>query len=120
MTDAEFRAVIDDFDGFMKEHGYISLEEYARENFAAKSTVRVLVGRNRFNAEDTVVVARRRYIKEGAPWPERKRKGVCQNVLRRIWESSYEDKDPLLPYAGTGSAACYGKMRLQLGASGSA
>ena len=77
MTDAEFNAVVSDFDGFMRSHGYISLEEYARENFVSKSTVRVLLNRHRFNeAEDVITVARRRYIKEGTPWPERKRKEV--------------------------------------------
>ena len=77
MTDAEFREIIGDFDGFMKAHGYISLEEYASENFASKSAVRALLCRNRFDTtEDVVTVARRRYIKEGTPWPERKRKEV--------------------------------------------
>lgn len=73
MTDVEFREMLNDFDGFMDKHGYVTVEDYARENLVSKMAIRALIGRGRLQAERA---GHKCYIKKGTPYPERKRKEV--------------------------------------------
>ena len=36
----EFKAIVEDFEGYMRDHGYIRASEYAEENFQSPVTVR--------------------------------------------------------------------------------
>ena len=72
--DNEFKQIIDDFEGFMRKHGYIRTAEYAYENYHSPGTVRNWYQRGLLEFPDIVKMGEVYYMKKDIDMIPRLRK----------------------------------------------
>lgn len=60
----EFKAILEDFEGYMRDHGYIRTSEYAEENFQSPVTVRNWYQRNILIFPDVIKIGEVYYMRK--------------------------------------------------------
>ena len=84
VSEKEFHEIVDDFDGFMAENGYVKADVYAKVMHVSPITVRQWVYRGRI--PDSLYVGNRIYVKVDSSHPTDLR---AQNSGRKK-EEEYE------------------------------